>query len=176
MKQIELDKENALSQNKLNLYRIEADEIDLSLADQIIKKSRQPHVMKFEKEEDAEGRFENRESYKAWASKERVLYLLLNSADNDLAGIIWFGKRKNPNIDDKYSVTFGIRLYEGYLGKGLSKPLMQASHSDVGNILSDKYIWLDYDKDNIIAGKAYRSFGYEELGQADGRVIMGKKL
>ena len=93
-----------------------------------------------------------------------------------LAGIIWFGGRQNPNIDSKYSLTFGIRLYEDYLGKGLSKPLMRASHEDVKNILDDQYIWLDYDQDNFIAGKAYKSFGYEELGQKNNRIIMGKKL
>lgn len=176
MGQIELDKENVLSQNGLNLYRIDADKIDLNFLDQIIQKSRQPHVMKFEKEEDAEGRFKDREAYKAWAAKKRILYLLLNPADNDLAGVIWFGKRQNPHIDPKYSLTFGIRLYEGYLGKGLSKPLMNASHNDVKNVLSDQYIWLDYDTENFIAGKAYKSFGYEGLGRDEGRVIMGKKL
>lgn len=175
MEQINLDADSSLKQNGLNLYRTEADKLEFKFIDQIIEKSLQPHIMKFEKHEDAGGRFKNRDSYRAWAKKKRILYLLL-SQENDLAGIIWFGSRENPNIDSRYSLTFGIRLYEGYLGKGLSKPLMQASHRDISNVLTGKYIWLDYDKKNFIAGKAYRSFGYEELGQADGRVIMGKKL
>ncbi len=53
---------------------------------------------------------------------------------------------------------------------------MSASHEDVKNILDDQYIWLDYDENNFIAGKAYKSFGYQELGQKDNRIIMGKKL
>lgn len=176
MESIELDSQNPLSLNNLSLYRIEADKIDLKFLDQIIEKSRQPHVMKFEREEDTEGRFKDREAYKAWAQKGRVIYLLINTQNDDLAGVIWFGKRENPHIDNKYSMTFGIRLYEDYLGKGLSKPLMRASHSDIKNIFEDEFIWLDYDVSNFIAGKAYKSFGYEEIGQSDGRVIMGKKL
>jgi hypothetical protein len=176
MEKIKLEPGNTLTQNDLGFYRAEADKIDYKFLDQIIKKSRQSHVMKFEADEDAGGRFKNREAYKDWATKKRTIYLLLNSDNNDLAGIIWFGNRQNPNIDQKYTLTFGIRLYEGYLGKGLSKPLMKASHSDIKNVLTDKYIWLDYDEDNFIAGKAYNSFGYEELGRANGRVIMGKKL
>ena len=175
MYQIDLEADNPLSQNNLSLYRVDADQLDLKFIDQIIEKSRQPHVMKFEKHEDAEGRFKDRGSYKGWAEKRRVIYLLSDPND-DLAGIIWFGGRQNPNIDSRYTLTFGIRLYEGYLGKGLSKPLMSVSHGDITKVLPDRYIWLDYDEDNFIAGKAYTSFGYEELGRSDGRIIMGKKL
>lgn len=176
MKNIELEDANSLAKNNLELYRIDANKIDFKFLDQIIKKSRQPHVMKFEADEDAGGRFKNRAAYKDWAAKRRIIYLLLSPGRSDLAGVIWFGKRQNPNIDKKYTLTFGIRLYEGYLGKGLSKPLMNASHSDIKNVLPDNYIWLDYDENNFIAGKAYKSFGYRELGRAEGRVIMGKKL
>ena len=176
MEQVKLGSENVLSQNDLRLYRVDADKISHEFLAQIIEKSRQSHIMKFEKEEDSGGRFKDEKSYRSWADKKRVIYLLADSKNGDLAGIIWFGKRNNPKIDKKYSITFGIRLYEGYLGKGLSKPLMKASHSNVKNIFSSKYIWLDYDANNFIAGKAYKSFGYEELGQADGRIIMGKKL
>ena len=176
MQEIELDGDNILKLSGLQLFRTEADKLDTKIIDQIISKSRQPHVMKFEKHEDTEGRFKDRGSYKSWASKSRIVYALLNSTDGDLAGIIWFGSRQNPGIDPKYSLTFGIRLYEGYLGEGFSKPLMVASHSDIKNILPERYIWLDYDENNLIAGKAYKSFGYEELGREDGRIIMGKEL
>lgn len=176
MKHIKLEKENVLAQNRLELYRVEADKIDLKFLDQIIKKSRQPHVMEFEGHEDTEGRFKDRAAYKDWAKKRRTIYLLLDQNIKDLAGIIWFGKRQNPNIDKRYTLTFGIRLYEDYLGKGLSKPLMKASHHDIKSILPDRYIWLDYDENNFIAGKSYKSFGYEELGRFEGRVIMGKEL
>ncbi len=176
MKNIVLEKGNTLAQNKLELYRVAADKIDLKFMDQIIHKSRQPHVMEFEGDEDADGRFKDSVAYKEWAKKDRSIYLLINPDRNDLAGIIWFGKRQNPNIDKKYTLTFGIRLYEDYLGKGLSKPLMKASHGDIKNVLPDQYIWLDYDKNNFIAGKSYRSFGYEELARTEDRVIMGKEL
>lgn len=175
MIRINLNDDNAISLNHLKLFRAEASELDSKLVDQIVEKSRQPHVMKFEANEDAGGRFKNRESYQAWANKERIIYILLSSTD-DVAGIIWFGKRQNTNIDSKYKLTFGIRLYEGYTGRGLSKPLMKASHIDARSIFKEQYIWLDYAESNFIAGKAYKSFGYEELAAADDRIIMGKKL
>lgn len=175
MEKIVLKDEDPLTRHDLKLFKIEADKLDVEIVDQIISKSRQQHIMKFEGHEDTEGRFKDRQSYQVWAAKKRIIYLLMGK-NGDLAGVIWFGERTNPNIDPKYTITFGIRLYEGYLGKGLSKPLMNASHEDVKNVLSDEYIWLDYDEKNLIAGKAYRSFGYEELGRAEGRVIMGKKL
>lgn len=176
MEQVRLSNEDPLTRAGLKLCRVEADKLSQKIIDQIIDKSRQPHVMKFEKHEDSEGRFKDNDSYKTWASKRRIIYTLMNYKDNDLAGVIWFGERENPNVDPKYNLTFGIRLYENYLGMGLSKPLMKASHHDIKNVLDNKYIWLDYDEKNFIAGKAYKSFGYEKIGQTGGRVIMGKKL
>lgn len=140
---------------------------------QLVKNSLQPHVLKFEGHEDAKGRFKDVASYRKWAEKDRVVYLLLRG--DEVGGIIWFGEKNNEHIGAEYNLTFGIRLYEGFVGKGLSKPFMQATHKDAQRFFPEHTLWLDYDEENIVAGKAYASFGYEELARADGRVIMGMK-
>lgn len=176
MKEITKNIPDRFQENHLRIFVTEADKIEENFLKQILEKSRQDHVMQFEGHEDAGGRFKDVQSYREWAAKGRTIFILTDETGKDLGGILWFGKRNNPNIDPKYTLTFGIRLYEGFVGKGLSKPLLIIGHEELGNYFDDKYIWLDFASENIIAGKAYSSFGYEILNEADGRVIMGKKL
>ena len=172
--------EEKLSASNLVIYYCWANELDEKFIRQLIKKSRQAHILQFEREEDTEGRFKDLDSYKIWAKKNRLVYLLVDEAalpDENLAGIIWFGKRRNEQINSKYCLTFGIRLYEGYVGKGLSKPLMRPTHEDAREKFKDcRYIWLDFDKENIAANRAYESFGYKTIKTAGQRTIMAKKL
>lgn len=160
-----------LTENGLHVICSLASKLPNELRIKIIEKSRQLHIMKFEADEDAGGRFKDLQSFEKWAKKKRVLYLLM---DNDeLAGIIWFGERTNSKIDARYKLTFGIRLYEGYVGKGLSKPLMKVGHQDIKNYFESRHIWLDLDEKNVAAERAYISYGYKEIIRADGRIIMG---
>lgn len=160
----------------LRVFVCQAKSLDEKYIYQLIERSRQPHVMKFERREDAEGRFKNIDAYKTWAKKGRVVYILTDKNGEDLGGIIWFGKKLEEHIDKKYELTFGIRLYENYVGRRLSKPLMNMTHENVITFFGRKYIWLDFSKYNEIAGKAYESFGYKVLMKTDNRIIMGKKL
>lgn len=166
-----------LIEEGLELAVAQARDVPEDYIKQVIKKSREPHVMKFEGHEDAGGRFKDLEAYYKWAEKERLVYLLLHKAEGDevqdVGGIIWFGKRGNDHIDPSYSLTFGIRLYEGCVGKGLAVPFMRATHDDLKRFYPNEAIWLDFAEDNIAARKAYEKFGYIHLGEADGRVIMG---
>lgn len=161
-----------LSDLGLDVSVFESNELPEKFIDQLIEKSNQPHILEFEGEEDARGRFASRDAYKKWTSaKKRIIYLLKDK--EDVAGIIWFGERLNPHIDPKYSITFGIRLYEGYVGKGLSKPFMIASHKDISRYYPGQRIWLDFKTDNTAARRAYESFGYEYIGSEGERQIMG---
>jgi hypothetical protein len=158
----------------LRIEVYEAQDLPEIYLDQLIAKSRQPHVMEFESHEDAGGRFKNREAFEAWSeNKRRIFYLLLDG--KEVAGVIWFGERHNEHIDESYRLTFAIRLYEGYVGKGLSKPFMRVAHVGMEKYFPGKNIWLDFNGDNIAAQKAYESFGYEYIAEKDGRIIMGLK-
>lgn len=150
-----------------------AKDVPDEYAAQVIKKSREPHVMKFEGHEDVEGRFKDLGAYREWAQKERLVYLLVRG--KDVGGIVWFGKRGNEVAGPDYKLTFGIRLYEGCVGKGLSKPFMRVTHGDLKRFYPKEAVWLDFAKDNIAAQQAYESFGYHHLGEAGGRIAMGWK-
>lgn len=177
MDKIPAEPAGRLAEEALEVAVAQAREVPKEFIEQVISKSRQPHVMKFEGHEDAGGRFKDIEAYYKWAEKDRLVYLLLHKSKDgevqDVGGIIWFGKRENEHIDPSYNLTFGIRLYEGCVGKGLAVPFMKATHEDLSRFYPGEAVWLDFAEDNIAARKAYESFGYEHLGEADGRIIMG---
>ncbi|HEX5456070.1 MAG TPA: GNAT family N-acetyltransferase [Candidatus Saccharimonadales bacterium] len=176
MKNIPSKLPDRLVEEGLEIVVSKAKDVPEEYIVQIITKSRQPHVMKFEGHEDAEGRFKNIDAYRKWAEKERIVYLLIrkrNKVEVDVGGIVWFGRRENKLIDPRYDLTFGIRLYEGCVGKGLAVPFMKATHDDLKRFYPNRAIWLDFAEDNIAARKAYSKFGYIDLTEADGRVVMG---
>lgn len=173
MQNIPINLPDRLIEEGLSILFGAAREVSEEYVKQIIEKSRQPHVMKFEGHEDTEGRFKDIDTYREWAKKDRIVYLLINPKTSDVGGILWFGEKTNELIDPSYNLTFGIRLYEGYVGKGLSKPFMQATHNDAKRFYPRHRLWLDFAKDNIAAQKAYQSFGYKELARTESRVVMG---
>lgn len=157
--------------------------------DQLIDKSRQAHVMRYERHEDADGRFRDPEAYRLWSTgKERMMYLLLNQAMAtnqpedvvDVGGVIWFGERENPHVPG-YDVTFAIRLYDKneqrgwgqYVSRGLAVPFMQAAHDAASQHFPNRPVWLDLAEGNEAAHRTYGNFGYEDLMVAGGRIIMG---
>lgn len=161
-----------LSSLGLGVTVFESKNLPNEYINQLIANSRQPHILEFEGEEDAEGRFKDIDSYREWSSdKQRTMYVLHNN--DEVAGLIWFGERENPNITPEYNVTFGIRLYEGYVGKGLSKDFMRLTHNDAKNVYPGSKFWLDFKTDNTAARRAYESFGYEYIGSEGEREIMG---
>jgi hypothetical protein len=179
MKNIPTKLPDRLAEEGLEIIVADAKDVPEEYIRQIITKSRQPHVMKFEGHEDAEGRFKDLAAYKEWASKDRVVYLLIRKGGKEAAevgGIAWFGKRENRLIDPSYGLTFGIRLYEGCVGKGLAVPFMRATHDDLKRFYPNQAIWLDFAEENIAARKAYSKFGYIDLTEADGRVVMGYQV
>jgi RimJ/RimL family protein N-acetyltransferase len=166
-----------LIEENLEIIVAPARDVPEEYVNQIINKSRQPHVMKYEGHEDVEGRFKDLAAYRQWAEKDRVVYLLIKrnaeSAIADVGGILWFGEKHNELIEPAYNLTFGIRLYEGCVGKGLSKPFMQATHDDMQRFFPNHKLWLDFAEENIAARKAYESFGYVELAKTEDRIVMG---
>jgi GNAT superfamily N-acetyltransferase len=151
---------------------------DEDLETQLISKSRQPSILKYTPN-DAKKRFGNPAMLKQWRAKGRQIHWLLG-ADNDLAGIIWYGKSKFP-LDLKLAQTpeetFAIRIYDGYAGHGLARPFMELSLKTVvaskqtrGEAITG--IWLQTDLDNPAAIAAYTKFGYQEVARDDKRVTM----
>lgn len=158
---------------------------DQDLEAQLINKSRQPNILRFTPN-DAAKRFGDQAMLNNWLAKGREIHWLLG-ADDDLAGIIWYGKLPfplQPDSEETPEYTFAIRLYDGYTGHRLSVPFMEQSlgiyarsKQEAGEPLTG--LWLETDIDNPAALAAYTKFGYREVGRDDERVTMvldGDKL
>ncbi len=167
-----------LKEYGLQIAVCRAAELPAAYLDQLITKSREPHIAAYEtKGTTRKSRFADQETYRTWAAaNDRVLYLLLHEA-SEVGGVIWFGPKACPLEGAefaKFDVTFSIRLFESSRGKGLSRPFIEAAHADV---LREYYpghaIWLDTARDNEIAHRSYRKFGYTDIGTHDGRLVMG---
>lgn len=151
---------------------------DPELARQLVEKSRQPNILKFTPK-DASKRFGDEEMFKKWLAADREIYWLVGE-DNDLAGIIWYGKKDFPlDIDtpEKPTETFAIRLYDGYSGHGLAVPAMRQTlrmHVRAARKRGEQPagIWLETDDDNPAALHVYTKFGYHEVHRGEGRVAM----
>ena len=151
---------------------------DIDLESQLIEKSLQDNILKYTPK-DSKERFGNLEMLKNWKSKGREVHWLIGP-DKDLAGIIWYGKSEFPldlDLKETPEETFAIRIYDGYTGKGLSRPFMTQSlrllveqRRAKGQDLHP--IWLQTDIDNLAALSSYTKFGYEEVYRDDKRVTM----
>lgn len=151
---------------------------DEALIDQLITKSKQAAIMEHTPKDAAE-RFANRHAFDTWQARGRELHWLLG-ANNDLAGIIWYGRSTFPvdvDLPEIPEETFAIRIYDGYSGHGLARPFMKLSlktHVGQKEQRSEPIsgIWLQSDADNPAALAAYTKFGYHEVARDDTRVTM----
>lgn len=130
---------------------------------QLIKYSNTDHDIK-NYTSDPE-RFKNRKKFNDWIKKGKYIYVLSDNEEN-LCGIIWFGKekfasfKKNPYYKpSKYPYTFAIRTYANTRGKGLARQFMEICFRDFGK----KGIWLTASKENTAAVKLYSNFGFKKI-------------
>lgn len=152
--------------------------IDDDLVNQLIQKSQQPAILQYTPN-DAKKRFGSQQMFHEWFAKGREIHWLL-SEDNDLAGIIWYGKAPFPldiSLPETPTETFAIRIYEGYSGHGLARPFMKFSlqmyiKSEESNNEKFTGIWLQTGMDNPAALSVYRKFGYQDVAADDKRVTL----
>lgn len=160
------------------LVRYLATGWDKDIERQLVEKSRQDNIL-LHTPKDASQRFADQDAIKKWLSKGREVHWLLGEND-DLAGIIWYGPAEPPHdvdTDGLVPETFAIRIYDGYVGKGLARPFMLQS---LRVLVEDRqtaglpapFIWLETDIDNIPAVTSYTKFGYEEVARDDKRITM----
>ena len=153
-----------------------------SFADQLVEKSKQPHVEQWTPK-DAAVRFKDLDSTLE-RIKNQETHLMVDVNTFDVGGTIWY-LREEPPIDiSPYNTTytFAIRLYEDYVKKGLAIPFMRRSLSDFiedrrlsGELQDLGGIWLSVKKNNRDAIGLYERFGYETVGSyndIDDRLIM----
>lgn len=151
---------------------------DHELEQQLIAKSRQPNILKFTPN-DAKKRFGDQTMLDAWRAKGREIHWLLGK-NNDLAGIIWYGKSQFPldiALPEIPEETFAIRIYDGYAGHGLARSALRLSleahvHSKQSRGEAVSGIWGQTDIDNPAALAVYVKFGYQEVDRDSKRVTL----
>lgn len=151
---------------------------DSALDEQLIRKSQEPNILKYTPN-DASKRFGSIDALNKWRAKGREIHWLLG-ADNDLAGIIWYGKSEFPvqmELPEIPQETFAIRIYDGYSGHGLARPFMTLSLRTAVRLKQQRGekvvgIWLQTDLDNEAACAAYTKFGYQEVARDGQRITM----
>lgn len=151
---------------------------DRDLVRQLVEKSQEPAILKYTPK-DSSQRFGTPEMFEKWKAGGREVYWLLGN-DNDLAGIIWYGKKDFPlamELPETPTETFAIRIYDGYSGHGLAVPAMRQTlqiHAQAARSRGEQPagIWLETDTDNPAALKVYGRFGYQEVHRDEDRVTM----
>lgn len=152
--------------------------LDEGLKRQLIEKSKQPHIAD-STPSDLRERFGDSVMLSKWLEKGRIVHCMIGS-DNDLAGIIWYGKANPPlnvEMNSMPEKTFAIRIYDGYVGKGLAKPFMRQSlqilvKSELEKGKNIDGIWLKTKTTNEAGKAVYSKFGYEEIQSDDKFIVM----
>lgn len=118
--------------------------------------------------------------------KHKRFYYSLVGKNQELAGIIWFIKKPIPNkkfivaFDSKnYGITFALRVYGKFRGKGLSYPFLKEAIKRYKKTKSFKEnkankFWVSTSFDNFAAISTYIKFGFEKISEKDSneKIIM----
>jgi ribosomal protein S18 acetylase RimI-like enzyme len=120
-------------------------------------------------------RFKDREIFEKRMAEKVRSYYVLSDAFGSLAGLIWFGERKFPEVElseqinkEEYGATFAIRLYGKYRGIKLGLPFTQAVmkhyfESEEYKALGKPKLWLATKSTNAAAIKLYQNLGFHEI-------------
>lgn len=146
-------------------------------ASQIVEGAKQPHIQEFEYEDSwPRGRFASVEDIDTWMDTPRTVYFMSKMATGQQAAIVWFSPRPYGYMHGEahhFNNTFGIRIFEGFEGRGLSQPLMRFTHDTQRIIDPDMHgVWLSAKPENERAVRAYEKFGYIRHKTADGLLYM----
>ena len=143
--------------------------------DQTLKKFTSDHI-----------RYKNLDKFKEYLKSAKPVYYSLIGKGNFLAGIALFRhkdlpqKKYSKNIEaKKYGISFAIRIYGKYRGKGLSFYFMEKVFKrykktlHFKNIKNNKF-WIVVSYDNLPAISTYEKFGFIRLTKPDksGKILM----
>lgn len=164
----------AVEQSQLNergLFVIEG--LDVSLAEQLVEVSRQPHVVEY-CPNDSIKRFGSVDQVVNWQAKGRLALPLVKKAGDgalQLAGFGWMGAGE-PGDDEPTipgaKTTFAIRLYENAVGQGNALPYTRAILQANSILFGNSGVWLEAWGDNAAALRSYEQVGFERAAETPG--------
>ena len=163
----------------LQLYR----GLSVDLVEQLVAKSKEREISRWTPK-DSSVRFHDEDSTWDWLAQGREVYPLMQGFE--LAGLAWYGEKPFPaDVPDRVDEsslpnhTFAIRIYDGYRGYHLTKPMMDLSLHDYisglkdsGQISSFRGLWLTTSPANTRAARLYESYGYRQSASNDKEAIM----
>lgn len=141
-------------------------------------------ILKFTKDKK---RYKDLKSFNK--EKNNRFYYSLVSDNNELAGVIWFSRKPIPNKKftvefDKqnYGITFALRIYSKFRGKGLSYYFLDEAIKKYKKTISFKEtkannFWVSTSYNNLPAIVTYAKFGFGKVSSKDfkGKIIMVQK-
>jgi hypothetical protein len=141
------------------------DGIDSQFVDQLIEKSREPHVQATTPRDGAE-RFADFDHFVSWHNQNPDRKFFVVAEGLELAGAAWFTPIPEPE-SDLPPLSFALRLYHGYAGRRLARHVMAATHGRMAKSeLAASGVQLEADRQNQPAICSYRHFGYHALQAA----------
>ena len=91
---------------------------------------------------DCTERFKDEPTIEHWLTKKRLVFLLKETATDELAGIAWTGPGTSPHIPEG-KLTGGVRLSEHFQGFGLATPFLTAALTYTRESYSDDLLWYE---------------------------------
>ena len=113
--------------------------------------------------------------------KNNRFYYSLVGKNNEFAGVIWFSKKPIPKnkfiveFDNKnYGITFALRVYGKFRGKGLSFSFLKEAvkrykKTRIFKEIKANKFWVSTSFDNLAAIATYTKFGFEKVSKKDSK-------
>lgn len=141
------------------------------LVQAIVQSSKQDHI-RATTPDDELVRFTDREAFCDWFAQGKLLFALMQTSTQALAGIGWFSQQ--TNVYAKHAThTYAHRLYEGFTGKGLSTPFAAVLHARAKQHIGEGPYWLSVRRSNYAAIRTYENIGYSTTSvQGDRRIMI----
>lgn len=117
---------------------------------------------------DCTERFKDEPTIRRWMQKERLTFLLKESATGELAGIAWTGPGTSPHISGG-KLTGGIRLSEHFQGHGLATPFLDVVLEYTRHEYSADLLWFECWQSNAGALHIYQKLGFQVVKTESGQ-------
>ena len=119
---------------------------------------------------DCTERFKDVPTIEHWLTKERLVFLLKETATDELAGIAWTGPGTSPHISGG-KLTGGVRLSEHFQGLGLATPFLTAALTYTRENYSDDLLWYECWQSNSGALHIYQKLGFQIVQTEPGQRV-----
>ncbi len=115
------------------------------------------------------------QSYEDWYKKNRTPFVLVHTATNALAALVWFGPEPLEKKEGNWH-TVAWRSYPSFRGRGLMKEFAKFTMEIYASKIPDVKFWAVIKKENAGSIGFAQAIGFKDTQQAlsDGSLIMIK--